>query len=186
MTDRSTVVVVGVDAGHGDRGACEHDALTLADRLGGVTFVSTHVIAEPEPHYAAVIETTTPLPALALDGVVGSIVAVHDDDPIDAPGALAAAVVAHRTRRNGRLIRFGGQDRLQGTVPLRDVTIGSAIEDIDCLGARPGPDAVLRTQEFVRPIFRDGRVTLIIQPYDGVDDYVPFEQPNPHPCCGSH
>jgi hypothetical protein len=56
MSWRDTVVVIGIDAGHHDRAACEHQALDVADRLGGATFISTHIVTEPEPHYAAVIE----------------------------------------------------------------------------------------------------------------------------------
>jgi hypothetical protein len=53
MSSSDTVVVIGIDAGHHDRVACEHQALDLSDRLGGATHISIHIVPEPEPHPAA-------------------------------------------------------------------------------------------------------------------------------------
>lgn len=111
-------------------------------------------LTAPEPHYAAVLESATPVAPHTLDGLTGYCVVVGNDDPIPPAQPLAHAIGEHRTRHNGRLVRFPGQERLRGTVALTEVTSGTAIETIDCLGDTPGPDAVLRTQEFVRPILR--------------------------------
>ena len=182
----ASLVVIGVDAGHDERAACEHDALQLADRISNVVYVSVHVITEPVPHYAAVIEAAIPPTEDVLGSVAAAIVVADADEPIDQTTPVGRIAADHRARRNGRLIHFPGQHRLRGTIPIAHITTLSAITTVDCLGEQPGPDAVVRTQDFVRPMFRNGTVVLTIQPFDGADQYIPFEQPNPHRCCTNH
>ena len=182
----ASLVVIGIDAGHDDRVACEHDALRLADRIRSVVYVSVHVITEPVPHYAAVVEAALPLTEDVLRSVTATIVVADADEPIDQTTPVGRIAADHRARRNGRLIRFPGQHQLCGTMPLAHITTLSAITTIDCLGEQPGPAAVVRTQDFVRPMFRNGTVVLTVQPFDGGDQYIPFEQPNPHRCCTNH
>jgi hypothetical protein len=187
MSELESVVVIGLDADHHDRLACEHAACDLADRVGGATFISTHVVTEPEPHYAAVIEVAASPEAVRRDlADVSETVLIVDGQAIDHTHAMSDAVEAHRGRRSGRVIRFPGQENLVGTVALRDVTTQSAIDGLVCLGGATGESATLRTQDFVRPEFAAGRLVLVIQPFDGLDEFVPFEQPNPHPCCANH
>jgi hypothetical protein len=51
-------------------------------------------------------------------------------------------------------------------------------------GVIPSPDDCVDTQDFVRPRIQNGRLVLTVQP--GMRGYVPFEQPNPTPCCADH
>lgn len=93
----------------------------------------------------------------------------------------------HRERRGGRVFRFPGLDALTGTTTVAEVLQDTAIDDVVMVGHREPltPDAVLDTQDFVRPHFRDGRLVLVVRPAaDGV--VTPFEQPNPTPCCTNH
>ncbi len=63
----------------------------------------------------------------------------------------------------------------------------SAVDDVVIFGHREplDPDAVVDTQDFVRPHFVDGRVVLDVRSAaDGVA--VPFEQRHPTPCCADH
>jgi hypothetical protein len=190
MSPSDTVMVIGIDAGHHDRAACEHHALDLADRLGSATFISIHIVTEPEPHYAAVIEVpgSSEMARRELSDVVETVhvVIANQREDIDITLPAGDAAVAHRSRRSGRVVKFPGQENLVGTLPLSDVTARSAIEGLTCLGGSPGEDAVLRTQDFIRPEFAAGRLVLVVQPFDGINEFVPFEQPNPHPCCANH
>ncbi len=54
------------------------------------------------------------------------------------------------------------------------------------LGGTPiAGDVVLDTQDFVRPVYSGGALVLHVRPgMHGV--VVPFEQPNPTPCCTDH
>jgi hypothetical protein len=190
MTWSETVVVIGIDAGHHDRAACEHQARDLADDLGGATFISTHIVTEPEPHYAAVIEArvSSELARRELADVIetGHVVIANQREDIDITHRAGEVAFAHRSRQSGRVILFPGQESLLGVVPLTDITTQTAVEELVCLGESPGESATLRTQDFVRPEFTAGRLVLVIQPFDGINEFVPFEQPNPHPCCANH
>jgi hypothetical protein len=188
MSPSDTVVVIGIDTGHHDRAACEHQALDLADRLGAATFISIHIVTEPEPHYGAVIEVSGSLDIVRgeLTDVIDNVVIATNSEEIDSFHPAGSIALAHRSRRSGRVIRFPGQETLVDTVALSDITDRTAVEGLVSLGGSPGEDATLRTQNFVRPEFAAGRLVLVIQPFDGLNEFVPFEQPNPHPCCANH
>lgn len=81
-----------------------------------------------------------------------------------------------------RLFRFPGIGNLVGTLTVGDLLLLSAIDEVRALaGAVPAPDDRVDTHDFVRPRLQRGRLVLTVQP--GEHGYVPFEQPNPTPCC---
>ena len=85
-----------------------------------------------------------------------------------------------------RLFAFPGHDGVSGTMTVGEVLLVSAIDEVRGLaGTAPSSDDLLDTQDFVRPRRQDGRLVLTVRPADG-DRYVPFEQPNPTPCCADH
>ena len=86
----------------------------------------------------------------------------------------------------GRAFIFPGSDLLVGTWAVGEVIARTAIEEVRVLGGATPPDgAVLDTQDFVRPVFDGGRLVLHVRP--GLDGgFVPFEQPDPTPCCADH
>jgi len=62
----------------------------------------------------------------------------------------------------------------------------SAISRVEILGGGEAPDtAVVRTNDFVRPLWRDGTLVLVTMPAVG-GLLVPFETRNPTPCCADH
>jgi hypothetical protein len=63
----------------------------------------------------------------------------------------------------------------------------SVIDEVRLVGSveRVDHGTVVDTQDFVRPTMADGRVTLDLRPAVG-GVLVPFEQPNPTPCCADH
>ena len=86
----------------------------------------------------------------------------------------------------GRAVRFPGVDALVGTLRVAEVLASSAIDRIEVLGGTPAAElALLDTQDYVRPQWRDGDLVLTVMPAAG-GRLVPFETRNPTPCCASH
>ncbi len=131
-----------------------------------------------------------------VDGAV--VVTAQADGPVEvwgpagAAAALAEPAERHTARRSGRLFRFPGVDDLVGGRRGRSDDGGAADGPLGGRRRRHartreplGPEAVVDTQEFVRPHFVDGRVVLDVRPAsDGVA--VPFERRHPTPCCADH
>jgi hypothetical protein len=85
-----------------------------------------------------------------------------------------------------RAVVFPGSDRLTGVVTVQDVLGKTAIERVTLLGGGdPPPGQELDTRDFVRPQWTEGRLTLVVQPASE-GRLVPFESPNPTPCCADH
>lgn len=85
-----------------------------------------------------------------------------------------------------RLFAFPGCAGLSGTMTVGELLLISAIDEVRGLaGTSPALDDLVDTQDFVRPRRHDGRLVLTVRPADG-DRYIPFEQPNPTPCCAFH
>ena len=97
-----------------------------------------------------------------------------------------AARQAHLRRSGGRLVHFPGLEHLLGTLPVAEVLDRSAIDRVRVLaGGSADPDARLRTRGHVRPSWSDGELVLLVQQAPG-GTLVPFESPDPTPCCAHH
>jgi hypothetical protein len=99
------------------------------------------------------------------------------------PLGLDAAEPAEGGSTGGRAVIFPGSDTLTGVIRVGDLLARTAVGAVLRMGGVPvEPDVELDTQDFVRPVFRDGELVLLTRPAaDG--RVVPFEQPNPTPCC---
>jgi len=105
--------------------------------------------------------------------------------PAQLQASTRQAATAHRDRTSGRVVQFPGSHTLTGTVPFGQV-LATAIDRLEPLGGdQPAPDSVLVTRDFVRPRWQGGELVLHIQPAVG-GTWVPFETPNPTPCCAVH
>jgi len=95
-------------------------------------------------------------------------------------------VVFDEPPEGARAVTFPGNERLVGTLPIASVLAGSAIDRVTVLGGgAPEGTQKLDTRDFVRPQWIDGALTLVVQPArDG--RLVPFEVPDPTPCCADH
>jgi hypothetical protein len=93
----------------------------------------------------------------------------------------------HAERIGGRAVVFPGAERLVGRITVGAVLAWSAIGGISVLGGAPAPDpgVELDTRDFVRPLWMNGRLTLMALPAPG-GRIAPFELPNPIPCCADH
>ncbi|GAA2578920.1 hypothetical protein GCM10010399_05830 [Dactylosporangium fulvum] len=96
------------------------------------------------------------------------------------------AVGFEKPPEGARAVLFPGSEKLTGTIPVSAVLSESAIERVQILGGTPAvPEMLIDTRNFVRPLWRDGALTLITQfARNGV--LVPFEPPNQTPCCHDH
>lgn len=85
-----------------------------------------------------------------------------------------------------RLFVFPGHHLLVGALAAGDLVDGTGIDEVRGVGGLdPAEDALVDTQDFVRPRVEDGRLVLHVRPSaEGL--LVPFEQPNPTPCCADH
>ena len=86
----------------------------------------------------------------------------------------------------GRAVVFPGAHRLTGVLPVAEVLALSAIDRVEVLGSGPAdPATLLDTTDFVRPLWREGELVLVVTPAAG-GRLVPFESRNPTPCCAAH
>ncbi|WP_055527362.1 hypothetical protein [Streptomyces graminilatus] len=87
----------------------------------------------------------------------------------------------------GRAVLFPGADALNGTLTVGELLARSAIDRVTVLGATGQPPAEQRmvTRDHVRPQWEDGELVLAAMPAVG-GTLVPFEVPDPTPCCADH
>ncbi|WP_206062412.1 hypothetical protein, partial [Nonomuraea basaltis] len=86
-----------------------------------------------------------------------------------------------------RVVTYPGRDLLIGTVTVGELLSGSAIDRVLVLASPgpPGDDTLVVTAGHVRPIWRDGLMTLLTMPAAS-GRIAPAEVPNPTPCCADH
>jgi hypothetical protein len=160
-----------------------HDAVA---RLGlrPVT-ACTQFLTEPG-RVAVTVELEAPVPSGLMIDVAGRPPAAHPGPAAAAVLALHPALTAHREGSAGRAFIFPGSDELAGVLRVGELLARTAIQGVLLMGGVPvSLQADLDPQGFVRPIFRGGRLVLLTRPGLG-GLVVPFEQPNPTPCCAAH
>ncbi|MGN6609234.1 MAG: hypothetical protein ACTHMS_19750, partial [Jatrophihabitans sp.] len=126
----------------------------------------------PPPPAVALPYYVVPRPPGALGLAVGS-------------GATAATTRAEVVARDGgRAARFPGQPDVGGDVPVHELLARTAIDEVERIDGGPvAASDVIETRDFLRPLFREGRLVLPVLPA-GDGRVAPFEVPNPTPCCG--
>ncbi|WP_223291225.1 hypothetical protein [Streptomyces avicenniae] len=140
-------------------------------------YASTHLVRDPDPGVAL---------ALVLPGAVpGRLAGAAAEEGLtvvtDAPWLTDAA-----RRTAGRAVVFPGSDTLTGSLTLADLYATTAVDRAEVLGGGvPDPEAFLDTRDHVRPQWEGDGLLLRLMPARG-GRYVPFEIPDPHPCCGGH
>ncbi|WP_433429565.1 hypothetical protein [Nonomuraea sp. CA-141351] len=181
-------MILGIDTGARTVAEAEHLLHTVVRALGlpGDTVGCTHFVpaglAGEEPHVACSLAVPGPVepppgPSWALgDARTG---------PLAAGAALAAA--EHAARRSGRVVTYPGRDLLAGTVTVGTILGDSAIDRVLLLASPEPPHAgtPVLTSDHVRPVWRDGLMTLLTMPAAG-GRLAPAEVPNPTPCCADH
>ncbi|TDC71153.1 hypothetical protein [Streptomyces hainanensis] len=190
MTQRA---LFGLSAGTRGPRTADHLLHRLAETLPlpPGAHARTHVVRTPEPGLALSIELPDPARAAAAATFERlkdeRDLAVAWGDRLFGPAerrAAAVAALAGHDRSGARAVLFPGSAGLSGTLTLAELFDRTAIDSAVVLGGVvPEPSATLDTRGHVRPELVDGRLLLRVAPARG-GVYVPFELPDPHPCCG--
>jgi len=110
----------------------------------------------------------------------------HHVGPDDLRAAAAAAARAHAARSSGRAVHFPGVSNLVGTISVHQLLAGSSIDRARVLAVGDAdPEMVVVTRDHVRPLWSGGQLVLSTQTAVG-GTLVPFETPDPSPCCADH
>jgi hypothetical protein len=169
-----TPYVLTVDAGVRDLRAADHLLHTLAAELAlpEGAFGCTHLVRGGRPRVAVSLGLPSePLLRTAQERLTARGCEVRRGLPDAA----------------GRAVLYPGAAALTGTLTVADVLSRSAIDRVTVLGApgRPHLDTPLVTRDHVRPQWQDGELVLTAMPAVG-GTLVPFEVPEPTPCCADH
>lgn len=169
-----TPYVLTVDADVRDLRAADHLLHTLAAELAlpEGAFGCTHLVRGERPRVTLSLALPSePLLRTAQERLTAG---GHEVSP-GAPDAVGRAVI------------YPGVSALTGTLTVADVLSRSAIDRVTVLGTpgRPAPDTPLMTAGHVRPQWLDGELVLTAMPAVG-GTLVPFEVPEPTPCCADH
>ncbi|MFI2432870.1 hypothetical protein [Streptomyces sp. NPDC018693] len=166
--------VLTVDAGTRDLRAADHLLHTLAAELAlpGAVFGCTHLVRGDRPR--VVVSLTLPTEPLTRTARERLTARGHDVTP-GAPDP------------RGRAVLYPGAASLTGTLTVAEVLARSAIDRVTALGSpgQPAPRERLVTRNHVRPQWQDGELVLTVMPAAG-GVLVPFEVPEPTPCCADH
>jgi hypothetical protein len=174
VTPPAAPYVLGIDTDATTLREADHllQALAVELALPQGVFGCTHLVRDGRPRIAlSLADGTEPVPRTARDRLTACGYGVRD-------GAWDAT---------GRAVLYPGADRATGTLTLAELLARSAIDRVTVLGTpeEPGPDTRLNTRDHVRPHWQDGRLVLAAMPAAG-GVLVPFEDPDPTPCCAVH
>ncbi|GGN95590.1 hypothetical protein GCM10011579_096190 [Streptomyces albiflavescens] len=195
MTERYAYVV-GVDTGLvGALREADHLLRGLAVELGAAEDVwgcTHHVRDGGRPHTALSFAVPSERAARAAvrrlaEREFGVALGAERHGPADLAAGAARAAAEHAERTGGRAVLYPGAEALTGTVTVARLLAGSAVDRVAVLGAPDGPEPERRivTRDHVRPEWREGQLVLTTMPAAG-GTLVPFEVPEPTPCCADH
>ncbi|MEU3791029.1 hypothetical protein AB0F07_14665 [Streptomyces fructofermentans] len=161
---------VTVDAGVRDVRAADRLLVRLAAELAlpDGAFGCTHLVRGERPR--VVLSFTAPSP-FRVDALAAGPYEVSSGVPDGA----------------GRAVLFPGAGALTGTMTVAGLLSASAIDRVAVLGSHGEPDPAqdVVTRGHVRPQWQDGELVLTLMPAAG-GVLVPFEVPDPTPCCADH
>lgn len=168
---------IGVDTDATTLREADHLLQAFAAELGlpeGV-FGCTHLVRDGRPRVAL---------SLAADAAGTEPVLRAARDRLTEQGYEVSAGAPDAV---GRAVLYPGAGALTGTLTLAELLTRSAIDRVTVLGTpgEPAPDTLLVTRDHVRPQWQDGRLVLAAMPAAG-GTLVPFEDPDPTPCCADH
>ncbi|MER6289508.1 hypothetical protein [Streptomyces sviceus] len=169
-----TPYVLTVDAGVRDLRAADHlfHALAAELALPEGAFGCTHLVRGERPRVAVSLA----LPSSPLLRTARERLAARGHEVADGvPDAVGRAVI------------YPGVASLTGTLTIAELLARSAIDRVTVLGTpgRPLPGTAMVTRDHVRPQWQDGTLVLTAMPAAG-GTLVPFEVPDPTPCCADH
>ncbi|MCC5037006.1 hypothetical protein DMH02_028495 [Streptomyces sp. WAC 00631] len=177
MTPPSAPYAIAIDTDAATLRQADHLLQALAAELSlpESVFGCTHLVRDSRPRVALSLTAgaagAEPVLRTARDRLTAQGHAVRDGTPDEA----------------GRAVLYPGAGALTGTLTLAEVLARSAIEQVTVVGTpeEPPPHTRLVTREHVRPHWHNGRLVLAAMPAAG-GTLVPFEDPDPTPCCADH
>jgi hypothetical protein len=194
--DPAEEVIIAVDADSRDTLEAEHVLHDLLTAVAGPVVACTHVVPGVDRSHIAVSVTGSDLGPLAdrvgSGTIFGSaILQAGAAEPLVAGpsqlvrGAYVAAVES-ALGSAGRLVAFPGQIQARGRLTAAELRYSCGIDQVDAIGGLPVEDnTLIDTLDFIRPIRRNGRVVLLVQPAAG-GVLIPFEVEHQQKCCADH
>ena len=193
-------MIIAVDADSRDTVEAEHLLHELLGPTSGPVVACTHVVAGDHPHVAVSITLTSDPTAdlaaqvreWAAERSIGSAITwpgasgpeLSGPSPLVRGAYLAAVETALGS--SGRLVRFPGSEHANGVMTAEELRERCGIDQVEALGGLPvEDDTLVDTRDFIRPIRRDGRVVLLVQPAAG-GVLIPFEVEHQQKCCADH
>lgn len=174
---------------------------TSVESRGGVDVtVTTHEAALGERrHVALVIDVAGLAEVVVADAVLVAATASEEASyglligrtftgAAELQPVIQTVIDAHRPRTGGRAVVFPGSTTVNGTTTVGQLLASTTIERVEVLGQpepEPDPGTTLITRNFLRPRWSNGTLVLHAQPARG-GALVPFEAPDPTPCCAEH
>jgi hypothetical protein len=193
-------VIIAVDANSRDTTEAEHLLHELLGATAADVVACTHVVTAERPHIAvSVVSPTDAVGDLAdrarawsAEGSIGSAITwpgasgpeLSGPSPL-VRGAYLAAIES-ALGSTGRLVRFPGSEQARGVMTALELRERCGIDQVEALGGQVvEDDSLVDTRDFIRPIRRDGKVVLLVQPAAG-GVLIPFEVEHQQKCCADH
>jgi len=190
-------VIIAIDADSLDTAAADHLLYELIDAVDQPVVALTHMVSgDDRPHVAvsltSAVDLADPIRAVVADRNVGLAVtrAGASEPELAGPsrlvrGAYVAAVEA-ALGTTGRVVRWPGHEQAHGVLPAAELRTRCGIDQLEGIGGVPVEDDILvDTLDFLRPVRRDGRLVLQVQP--AADNLlIPFELQHQQNCCTDH
>ena len=98
---------------------------------------------------------------------------------------LSDLVEISNSKSSGRAVVMPLEVDISATVQAETLIKNSAIDSIVAVGEELPPKAEIQINNFMRPIFQDGRLELYVERVAG-GYFAPVERESPHECCGGH
>lgn len=190
-------MIIAIDADSQDTAAADHLLYDLLDAVDQPVVACTHMVSGGDrPHVAVSLTSTADLAdsvrsAVADRGVGLAITRPGASEPeLAGPsrlvrGAYVAAVEA-ALGTTGRVVRWPGHEQGHGVLPAAELRTRCGIDQLEAVGGVPvADDSLIDTLDFLRPLRRDGRLVLQVQPAAG-NVLIPFELQHQQKCCADH
>jgi hypothetical protein len=190
-------MIVAIDADSKDTAAADHLLYDLLDVVDQPVVACTHMVSGGDRLHVAVSLTSTadlsdPIRSAVADQAVGlAITRPGASEPeLAGPsrlvrGAYVAAVEA-ALGTTGRVVRWPGHEMAHGVLPAAELRTRCGIDQLEGVGGVPvDDDTLIDTRDFLRPLRRDGRLVLQVQPAAG-NLLIPFELQHQQKCCADH
>lgn len=193
-------MIIAIDADSKDTAAADHLLYDLIDQIGiraQPVVALTHLVpAGDRPHVAVSLTSAADLADSIREVVADRNVGLAITQPgasepeLAGPsrlvrGAYVAAVEA-ALGTTGRVVRWPGHEQAHGVLPAAELRTRCGIDDLEGIGGVPvQDDTLVDTLDFLRPVRRDGRLVLQVQPAAG-DLLIPFELQHQQKCCADH